>query len=57
VEHLRLDTPVDGRVFRVLITSAETFRLHGVQARVRPIGEYIDGTVGDRWESAEVSFA
>lgn len=56
----RLNTSVDGRNFRLWLgdnPSNSTFQVHQARIRMRPIGEYIDGTIGEFWESPEFSVA
>lgn len=56
----RLTTPVDGRNFRLTLANNPTggiFQAHQVRLRCRPIGEYIDGTIGEFYESPEFSVA
>lgn len=56
----RLDSPVDGRNFRVVLANdptGKTFQVHQARIRMRPIGEYIDGTINEYYESPEFSVA
>lgn len=53
----RLVAPVDGRNFRFLFAAPSTFQMHAARVRLRPIGEYIDGTIGEYFESPEFSVA
>lgn len=56
----RLPGPVDGRNFRMWVgdnPSGSTFQVHQARARMRVIGEYIDGTIGEYYESPEFSVA
>lgn len=51
---------VSGRNFRLTLDdspSGATFQLHQLRARMRVIGEYIDGTIGQYYESPEFSVA
>lgn len=51
---------VDGRNFRLMLDespSGSTFQVHQLRARMRVIGEYIDGTIGEYYESPEFSVA
>lgn len=51
---------VDGRNFRLTLDdspSGSTFQVHQLRARMRVIGEYIDGTIGEYYESPEFSVA
>lgn len=47
---------VEGRKLRLIVWSDGLFRLHGVRARMRRIGEYADGTVAESWDSNEVGY-
>ncbi len=56
----RLAAPIDGRNFRVTLSNDPTggiFQAHQVRVRCRVIGEYIDGTIGEYYESPEFSVA
>ena len=56
----RLASPVDGRNFRMVLANdptGTTFQVHQARIRMRPIGEYIDGTIGEYYESPEFSVA
>lgn len=56
----RLGSIVEGRNFRLTISDApsgSTYQVHQIRARMRPIGEYIDGTNGEYFESPEFSVA
>lgn len=56
----RLPASVDGRNFRLTADdspSGATFQVHQMRARMRVIGEYIDGTIGEYYESPEFSVA
>ncbi len=56
----RLAAPIDGRFFRLWMgnnPSGSTFQLFRAQCRFRPIGEYIDGTIGEYFECPEFSIA
>lgn len=52
---VRLPNIVEGRNFRLLLNSPARFQLHAIRLRQRVIGEYIDGTVGEFYESPEFS--
>lgn len=54
----RLASIVEGRNFRLTVNdspSGQTFQVHKARARMRPVGEYIDGSNGEYFESAEFS--
>lgn len=56
----RLAAPIDGRNFRLTLANDPTggiFQAHQVRLRCRVIGEYIDGTIGEYYESPEFSVA
>lgn len=55
----RLTAPIDGRNFRMWLAlgGAGEFQVHQARARMRVIGEYIDGTIGEYFESPEFSIA
>ncbi len=56
----RLASVIEGRNFRLTVNdspSGAPFQLHQVRARMRPIGEYIDGTNGEFYESPEFAVA
>lgn len=56
----RLAASVDGRNFRLTLANDPTgqvFQAHQVRVRCRPIGEYIDGTINEYYESPEFSVA
>lgn len=53
----RLPSVVEGRNFRWTWGNSNPFQMHAVRARMRPIGDYIDGTNGEYYESAEFSIA
>jgi hypothetical protein len=57
----RLAAPVDGRNFRFWVanTGNGLFQVHQARIRMRPIGEYIDGTLSpaEYFESAEFAVA
>lgn len=44
-----LASPIDGRLFRHMITSTFDFQLYGFKVRVLPIGVYADGAQSDFW--------
>lgn len=57
---MRLGVPIDGRNFRMWLgdnVSGATFQVHQARARMRVIGEYIDGMIGEYYESPEFSIA
>ena len=54
----RLSSIVEGRNFRFVVAQGNTaapFQAHQFRVRMRPIGAYIDGTIGEYWESPEFS--
>lgn len=58
----RLPSLVEGRQTRLTVASqsggvGSSFQGHGMRMRQRVIGEYIDGTIGEFFESAEFSVA
>jgi hypothetical protein len=56
----RLAAPIDGRNFRLVVANTPTgslFQMHQARIRARVIGEYIDGTIGEYYESPEFSVA
>lgn len=56
----RLASIVEGRNFRLTANDSPSnalFQLHKVRARMRPVGEYIDGSNGEYFESPEFSVA
>jgi len=56
----RLASIVEGRNFRLTVNDAASglpFQLHQARARMRPVGEYIDGTNNEYFESPEFSVA
>lgn len=54
----RLSAVVEGRNLRFSLSNTTTpFQLHAARIRKRTIGEYIDGTTGEYWESAEFGVA
>ncbi len=56
----RLASSIDGRNFRLTLANNPTggiFQAHQVRVRCRVIGEYIDGTIGEYYESPEFSVA
>jgi hypothetical protein len=56
----RLGSQIDGRNWRLWLSdspSGATFQVHQARARMRPIGEYIDGTIGEFYESPEFTIA
>lgn len=53
----RLTSVIEGRNFRLTFGSTGPFQMHAIRARMRPIGEYIDGTNGEYYESPEFSIA
>lgn len=52
--NIYLTTPVEGKRLRITIGSVGDFRLYSGRARIKPIGEYIDGALGDFWDSGEL---
>lgn len=46
---------VEGRKRRLILASSARFQLHALRVRVLDVAVYVDGTVGDFWESREVS--
>lgn len=51
---------IDGRNFRFQVQNTPTDRLmqiHQARIRMRPIGEYIDGSIGEYYESPEFAIA
>ncbi len=56
----RLGSQVDGRNWRFWVANTPAgglFQVHQARVRMRPIGEYIDGTIGEYFECAEFSVA
>lgn len=56
----RLSSQVDGRNWRFWVANTPTgglFQVHQARVRMRPIGEYIDGTIGEYFECPEFSVA
>lgn len=55
----RLAAQVDGRNWRMFLQQqgSGVFQMHAARFRMRPIGEYVDGTIGEYFESAEFSIA
>ena len=54
----RLGAIVEGRNFRLTVNDSASglpFQLHQARARMRPVGEYLDGTNGEYFESPEFS--
>jgi hypothetical protein len=49
-QRIVLTAPADGRLLRYTVTDPNTHKIYGVRARVLPIGEYLDGTVGEFWQ-------
>lgn len=48
---------VEARRGRIYLSSPfGSFRLYAARVRVRPVGEYFDGSAGEIWESAEVGY-
>jgi hypothetical protein len=53
----RLSSILEGRNLRFRASSGSPFQLHAIRIRQRVVGEYIDGTIGEYWESPEFSVA
>lgn len=53
----RLGAIVEGRNFRYAMRSPQPFQVHHLRVRQRVIGEYVDGTIGEYFESPEFSVA
>lgn len=53
----RLPSIVEGRNMRLTVAADTALQLHSARVRQREIGEYIDGTIGEYWESPEFSVA
>lgn len=54
----RLSSQIDGRNWRFWVANTPAgglFQVHQARIRMRPIGEYIDGTIGEYFECAEFS--
>jgi hypothetical protein len=51
-----LPAMVEAHKLRLLLTADVEFAVNGVRARVLEIGQYVDGTNGETWESKEVSY-
>jgi hypothetical protein len=45
----------EGTLIKWEATSAGVFRLYGGSFRARPVGTYIDGSVGEKWMTQEMS--
>jgi len=59
-ERRRLDDIVEGRNLRFTLSDAPSgsrFQVHQARVRMRTIGEYLDGSKGEYFESAEFSVA
>lgn len=57
---LRLPAILEGRNLRMTLTNplnSQAFQIHQARLRQRVIGEYIDGTIGEYFESPEFSVA
>ncbi len=48
---------VDGKLIRYKASPTGVLKLYGGFVRWRRIGEYIDGTVGEIWETQEISLS
>lgn len=46
---------IEGRIYKVKVTSPGVVRLFAGILRHRPIGEYFDGANGEFWETTEIS--
>ncbi len=46
---------IDAKLFRDLITSDEDFHVYGFRVRCLPIGVYLDGAIGDFWDSEPIA--
>jgi hypothetical protein len=56
----RLPAILEGRNLRVMLSNplgSQAFQIHAARLRQRVIGEYIDGTIGEYFESPEFSVA
>lgn len=53
-QRIILGTPADGRLLRYTVTNPNTHRIYGVRARILPIGEYLDGAVGEFWQPTPI---
>lgn len=53
-----LDSPslLEGKLLKPKATSSGVLILYEGFVRRRPVGEYIDGTMGDKWEPQPLSF-
>ncbi|HLW77790.1 MAG TPA: hypothetical protein VKS01_12410, partial [Bryobacteraceae bacterium] len=55
---VRMRLPIiEGRNFRYTLGCTATFQLHKLRMRQRVVGEYIDGTIGEYYQSPEFSVA
>lgn len=57
---LRLPSILEGRNLRMVLSNplnSQAFQVHALRLRQRVIGEYIDGTIGEYFESPEFSVA
>jgi hypothetical protein len=53
-QRIPLDT-IEGRLYKIKVTSGGVVRLFEGVLRHRPIGEYFDGANGEFWETTELS--
>jgi hypothetical protein len=53
----RLPEILEGRNLRMVLSGSPAYQIHQARLRQRVIGEYIDGTIGEYFESPEFSVA
>ena len=49
---------IEGTLMKLVVTPATgtVCRLYAATVRLRPVGVYLDGTVGDIWQTLEIGF-
>jgi hypothetical protein len=50
-----LQVPIDGKLLRYVASTTTGFQVFGFRARITPIGVYLDGTIGETWDTRPIA--